>query len=154
VKAILKKKSLTKRGMTQMKHLFATALVATACLMPHTGALAQNKLEATIPFDFTVGQSQLPAGTYMVTYVQPRVIEFSNWQKNVNVMTLITSTADVKQTPNSLVFNKYGDQYFLSEVRGGYGGSAAKVGTSKREKRVQVEEAALANQQKSLIAMK
>jgi hypothetical protein len=137
-----------------MKRIFAAVLVATACLMTHTGALAQNKLQATIPFDFTVGQSQLPAGTYMITYVQPRVIEFSNWQKNVNVMTLITSTADVKQTPNSLVFNKYGDQYFLSEVRGGYGGTALKVGISKREKRVQVEEAALANQQKSLIAMK
>jgi hypothetical protein len=137
-----------------MKRIFAAVLVATACLVTHTGALAQNKLQATIPFDFTVGQSQLPAGTYMITYVQPRVIEFSNWQKNVNVMTLITSTADVQQTPNRLVFNKYGDQYFLSEVRGGYGGSAAKVGTSKREKRVQVEEAALANQQKSLIAMK
>ena len=137
-----------------MKRIFAAVLVATACLMTHTGALAQNKLQATIPFDFTVGQSQLPAGTYMITYVQPRVIEFSNWQKNVDVMTLITATADVTQTPNRLVFNKYGNQYFLSEVRGGYGGTALKVGTSKREKRVQVEEAALANQQRSLIAMK
>jgi hypothetical protein len=140
--------------MIQMKHIISATLLAVATLMAHTGASAQSKLQATIPFDFTVGESLLPAGTYMITYVQPRVIEFSNREKHADIMTLITSADDVRQSPNKLVFNRYGDQYFLSEIRGGYGESARKVGTSKLEKRVRLEEASLANQQKALVAMK
>ena len=57
-----------------MKRIIAATLLATASLMAHTGASAQTKLRATIPFDFTVGNDKLPAGTYEISHVGPQDI--------------------------------------------------------------------------------
>jgi hypothetical protein len=140
--------------MTQMKHLIAATLLAATALTAHMGASAQRKLQATIPFDFTVGENKLPAGTYMIDSVQPQAILLSCPQKHKSIFVLLTSTDEVSQSPNKVIFNKYGDQYFLSEVHGGYGQIGWNVGVSKLEKRVRVEEASRATQQKTLVAMK
>lgn len=140
--------------MTQMKHIFAAALLATACLMTHRGALAQSKMQATIPFDFTVGENKLPAGTYVMDYVQPHVIKLSSPEKNIRTFVLLVSTDEVRESPNRMIFNKYGDQYFLSEIHGGEGQVTRRLGVSNLEKRVQREEASLVNQQKTLVALK
>jgi hypothetical protein len=140
--------------MTQMKRIIAATLLATASLMAHTGASAQSKLQATIPFDFTVGNNKLPAGTYVINHIQPQEILMSCEQKHKSVFVLLTSTDEVRQNPDKLIFNRYGDQYFLSEVHGDYGATAWNIGPSKLEKRVRVEEASRATQQKTLVAMK
>jgi hypothetical protein len=140
--------------MTQMKHIFATAVLAAATLMAHNGASAQDKQQATIPFDFTVGQDRLPAGTYIFKNLQGNVIELEGQGKHAHIMALSTSTEDVRQSPNRVVFSKYGEQYFLREVRGSYGQTAWKMGVSKLEKSVQLEQAGLARQQTSQVAMK
>ena len=45
--------------------LFTLAVLVTAALVPGTGAMAQGRaVRATVPFDFTVGDKLLPAGTY------------------------------------------------------------------------------------------
>ena len=51
-----------------MKRTFATALLAAVSLMAPAGASAQSSQQATIPFDFTVGQRVLPAGTYVIAH--------------------------------------------------------------------------------------
>jgi hypothetical protein len=140
--------------MTQMKHLIAATLLAATALTAHMGASAQSRLQATIPFDFTVGENKLPAGTYMIDYVQPQTILLSCPQKHKSVFIVLTSTGEVSQNPNRVIFNKYGDQYFLSEVHNGYGQTGWNIGASKLEKRVRVEEASRATQQKTLVAMK
>jgi hypothetical protein len=140
--------------MTQMKRIIAVTLLATASLMAHTGASAQTKLRATIPFDFTVGNDKLPAGTYEISHAGSQDILLSCQQKHKNVFVVLTSTDEVRQSPDELIFNRYGDQYFLSEVHGDYGATAWNIGASKLEKRVRVEEASRATQQKTLVAMK
>ena len=55
-----------------MKRTFATALLAAASLMASIGVPAQSRQQATIPFDFTVGQRLLPAGTYVIRSSRPR----------------------------------------------------------------------------------
>lgn len=137
-----------------MKHIFATALFAAASLMVPTGASAQNPLQATIPFDFTVGQSLLPAGTYRIAYVGRGLISLDSWTAHGKVFSPITPASDVRQNPHKLIFHKYGDQYFLSEIRGDLGESAAKVSTSKLEKRVRLQQEALTNQNNAVIALK
>jgi hypothetical protein len=137
-----------------MKHIIAATLLATATLMAHTGASAQSKLVATIPFDFTVGQNKLPAGTYEINNVDPHAMLLSCQQNHKRVITILTSTEEVRKNPDKLIFNKYGDQYFLSEVHGDYGATEWNFGVSKLEKRVRVEEAARASQQKTMVAMK
>jgi len=142
--------------MKEMNRTFATALLAAASLMAPIGVSAQSRQQATIPFDFTVGQRSLPAGTYEITPLGPGVIAVRGWKGKelVSVTTLIISTSEVNKNPNELVFNKYGDQYFLSEIRGGLGENVGTVGTSKLEKRVQLQRAAVANLDKTLIALK
>ena len=70
---------------TQMKHLFTTALFATAILMASTGAYAQSMAQATIPFDFTVGQTLLPAGTYHIDSVLARKVSLESRAGHVHM---------------------------------------------------------------------
>jgi hypothetical protein len=137
-----------------MKHMIAATLLAAASLMAPTGASAQSKLQATIPFDFTVGENKLPAGTYVIDYVQPQTIVLRNTNKNTAVFAVLTSSEEVRKSPKRMIFNKYGDKYFLSEINGDYGQSSRKVSVSKRERQLRLEEASLVNQQKTLVAMK
>jgi hypothetical protein len=155
VKAI-RKKAPEETEMKEMKSTFATALLTAASLMAPAGAFAQNQQQATIPFDFTVGQRLLPAGTYAIVHVGPNLISVRGWkgEELVGAMTLITPTAEIRKNPDRLIFHKYGDQYFLSEIRGELGESTGKVGTSKLEQRFQLQQAAVANQSKTEIALK
>ena len=139
-----------------MKHTFATALLAAASLMAPTGVLAQKMQQATIPFDFTVGQKLLPAGTYTIAHLRPGVIAVRGWKGNnlVSAISLVTPTSEVRKNPYQLVFRKYGDQYFLSEIRGGLGETVGTIGTSKLEQRIRQERGAIANQGKTLVALK
>ena len=136
-----------------MKHIIAATIVAAASLMAHRDASAQSKLQVTVPFEFTVGQNLLPAGTYEINSVQPQAIELSNQAKHINVFAVLTSIDDVRQSPDKMIFNEYGNQYFLSEIHGDYGQSARKVCVSKREHQLRLEEASLVTQQKTLVAM-
>jgi hypothetical protein len=74
----------------------------------------------SIPFDFVVGQKTLPAGKYVVK--PNRGISDSAWlvQSTDGHDTVVISTRSVQasKTPKKtkLVFNKYGDKYFLSQI--------------------------------------
>jgi hypothetical protein len=142
--------------MKTMKRTLATALLTAASLMAPAGAFAQSRQQATIPFNFTVGQRLLPAGTYVITHLGPSMISVRGWKGNdlVSVMTLITPANEVSKNPDKLIFHKYGDQYFLSEIRGELGESAGKLSPSKLEQRFQREQAAVPNQDRTEIALK
>jgi hypothetical protein len=139
-----------------MNRTLATALLTAACLMAPTGASAQNGQQATIPFDFTVGQVLLPAGTYVITHVTPGLISVRGWKGKelVGAMTLITPVDGVRRNAHQLIFHRYGDQYFLSEFRGDPGEFAGRIDASKVEQRVQRQQAAAANQDNTVIALK
>lgn len=139
-----------------MKCTFATALLAAASLMAPTGVSAQSKHQATIPFDFTVGERLLPAGTYMIKPLAPGLIAVHGWKGKtlVSTMTLVTPADEVSKNPDKLVFRRYGDQYFLSEIRGSLGEGVGSIVPSKLERRVQQQRAATANQDKTTIALK
>jgi hypothetical protein len=104
VKAI-RKKAPDETEMNEMKCPFATALLAAASLMAPTGVSAQSRQQATIPFDFTVGQSLLPAGTYVITPLAPGVIAVRGWKGKelVSAMTLVTPTSEVSKNPDRKV---------------------------------------------------
>jgi hypothetical protein len=141
--------------MKKMNRTFATALLAALSLMATTGASAQNKQQATVPFDFTVGQQLFPAGTYVIDHVSYGLISVRGWKGNelLSALTPITPTSQVRKNPDKLVFHKYGDQYFLSEIRGDVGEAACTISTSKLERHVQLQQAAAANQGNTVIAL-
>jgi hypothetical protein len=78
-------------------------------------------IRAKIPFDFNVGDKKLPAGEYTFR----RLSEFSD-SKMMSVKSLDASTRMFQSTlgaqvltpknESTLVFHRYGDQYFLEQI--------------------------------------
>ncbi len=82
-------------------------------------AQAQEPLAVNIPFDFVAGNMQLPAGEYMVKVSAPTHTLILISRKDSTASGFINTNAAVSNEPQSeskLVFNRYGDRYFLSQV--------------------------------------
>ena len=70
-----------------MKRITVVALLALTYFAGNLRASAQeNAVQATIPFDFTVGHQLLPSGEYRVAAVAPNVVSISNAAKHVTVL--------------------------------------------------------------------
>ena len=91
-----------------------TALTLVAWLMVPATQAQSIMLKADIPFNFVVGDKQLPSGEYHVKQLQPGVIQVQG-KSSAFVM---TTGGDGGNTSggSKLVFNRYGDQYFLSKI--------------------------------------
>lgn len=108
-----------------MKKQLITMMAAVAffATLAVTSIQAQNagNMSVSIPFDFAVSGKTLPAGEY---YVQrsaegARVVTtISNRDKTRAVYLPQTHPVQTNkvQSESKLVFNKYGDQFFLSQV--------------------------------------
>jgi hypothetical protein len=85
-----------------------------------TAAFAQNptQLKADIPFDFIVGSKMLPAGQYTVSRgaaLGSVAIRSKDCAKTALVLAQAVPSAVTRAT-GSLVFHRYGETYFLSEI--------------------------------------
>jgi hypothetical protein len=111
------------------------SLVVMAVLISSTGAFAQSYAKADVPFAFTVGSAQLPAGTYEVRTVgaSNSSIVIQNHDTNAAAM----SNAGREQPRNTnakLVFHRVGNTYFLAEVWRSSSAEGMIVPTSKQER--------------------
>jgi hypothetical protein len=126
-----------------MKRIIAIALFALATLVAGT-AVAQNRaVKANVPFDFTVGNAHVPAGTYTISSTGSQsIIDLRNESGKVHIFG--AGYGDGKSSETSkLVFDKYGDQYFLREVVCAHGEMSLELPVSKAEKRVQQLQASI-----------
>jgi hypothetical protein len=75
-------------------------------------------LKANIPFDFSVGDKTLPAGVYtVVPMTTPHVLRIRSEDGRMGVLIQTQGVeARREQDQTKLVFHRYGDQYFLSQV--------------------------------------
>ncbi|MCX6635752.1 MAG: hypothetical protein NT090_11830 [Acidobacteria bacterium] len=98
------------------KILFALAMIGVFAATSVAADLFAVK--ARIPFDFAVAGKQLPAGVYTVErQSSPGVLMLRDAAGRVDVLFLampVYTNTDA-QTP-MLVFNKYGDRYFLAKI--------------------------------------
>lgn len=90
----------------------AVILVGAVCV----NAQAQ-RMNATIPFDFRMGSSYLPAGEYIVSSPAPGVLRFTSSDMR-HLSTVIVHGVEtlIPNEKAKLVFHRYGDAYFLSQV--------------------------------------
>ena len=104
------------------KQLFGIAAMLTLVLMLTAAYVhaQSNRSSISIPFSFTVGDKTLPAGEYTVEPI--RKDAYTSWMvqtRDGHHSVLFTTTpgqANQNQEETRLVFNKYDDQYFLSEI--------------------------------------
>ncbi len=80
--------------------------------------IKQPLFRIDIPFAFMVGTSHLPAGNYHVYHPgDPYLIVIEKDDGMARAMAYIhPADAKAEESSTKLVFNKYGDQYFLSQV--------------------------------------
>jgi hypothetical protein len=92
----------------------------------------QHTISVTIPFNFTVGDTSLPAGQYTIkSRGQFLALEGAGH----SAMVTSVRTNDESKSGTELVFGQYGDQYFLHEVLfPNVSGLSSKVAPSKAEK--------------------
>ena len=122
-----------------MKRLIGFLSVATLAVVLAAPLAAQEfRVTATVPFEFMVSGRSMPAGEYMVQRAGTGgsgAIQISG--ANGSVVALAHS-ADVSQNEKTgqalLIFNRYGDQYFLSRITDGYRDTGVQIPTSRTEK--------------------
>jgi hypothetical protein len=126
----------------------------TLSLLISVPTSAQTIAIATIPFDFTVGQTQMPAGTYEISPLARATIVIRDSKTSKSVATLFRpEQARSGDSTSKLVFNRYGDKYFLSQVKRGFGGGVMQLPTSKLEREVQIANRGVL-EQKAVVATK
>src|SRR3954454_8254724 len=103
-----------------MKHIkvFANAVCLLAGFAAVGTVSAQDHVaKATIPFNFNIGDTWVPAGTYTLTsdMINPNVIAIHSKDGKVSLLS-VTQNDGRRVDGGKLVFAKYGDQYFLHEI--------------------------------------
>ena len=138
-----------------MKFMSKFVLFAAACLFPVSGVLAQTAAKAEIPFDFICQQKTLPHGSYRITVLNENAIAVVSNDGRFHEISLVESTDTGHGKGGKLVFHRYGDQYFLSQVQAPAGGVDMQLPTSKSEKQAaRLNEAKLQESGTVLVAMK
>ena len=125
------------------------AVFAVSCLVAalSTPVFAQSlRIEANIPFEFVAGGKTLTAGEYSVANsTTPGTLTIRNESNQEGAM-VISHAVQASPTSSSfqakLVFHRYGNQYFLAQVWGGYDSFGRQLPTTRNE-RAASESAAL-----------
>ena len=107
-----------------MKKLFSA--IAMGCLLSLLlvgsvhAQLPGAEIRASIPFDFTVRGKTLPAGEYSITRIgdEPTTLLMRSVRGKHESVMFHTEPLDKRRIPRRdvLVFNRYGDSYFLEQV--------------------------------------
>src|ERR1700756_3203178 len=128
---------------TRLRHLilFFAALVLAVTIYP-AKAHAQiiGNLEVTIPFQFHAGNAKLPAGKYIIHMLDNSdltVMEITSADGSTSALFEVQD-AEANSTPakSELVFNKYGNRYFLAKVFDEGNANGSEVSKSSYEKRI------------------
>ena len=119
------------------------------CLLAVGGGVVANaqidsatRIEVNVPFDFAVGNTTLPAGKYEIKGVDdlaPNVLELRSANGRTTVVFEAASAqtrGDQIESKSELIFNKFGDRYFLSQVWVAGSSSGNELPKSRMEKRL------------------
>lgn len=81
-------------------------------------AQSSRPINVRVPFDFVAAERALPAGDYTVTPAfsdHTMLIRSTDSKHALFVITMGAQSPDIQKVPK-LVFHRYGEHYFLSEV--------------------------------------
>ena len=146
-------REMPSKRRTTMKRITALAFL-TAALISMASAYAHAQAPAfKVPFDFTVGNQVLPAGTYQVSYDATKTAILIRSRDDRFRASTTTYLADPSTSDGEVVFTKYGNQYFLHEVLCSAVAMNVEIHQSRREKQARIEEAHLARAQTQIVAV-
>jgi len=97
-------------------------LLMLAAVSVNAQQLSENSIAVNIPFDFAVDETKLPAGKYTLRRIilpssaDRLVIRSADGRDDTHTGMTRPNRASEVQKQSKLIFNRYGDQYFLSQV--------------------------------------
>ena len=124
----------------QLLRLFAALILALAIYPGKAHAQIVGSIEVNIPFQFHAGNAKLPPGNYIIRVLdssEPTVMEISSDDGSTSALFEVQGT-EANSTPakSELIFNKYGNRYFLAKVFDEGNPSGSALAKSSYEKRV------------------
>ncbi|MBV8675265.1 MAG: hypothetical protein JOZ33_17710 [Acidobacteriaceae bacterium] len=134
-----------------MKRITAIAFFALATLVAGSAMAQDHAVKAAVPFDFTVGNAHVPAGTYTIWSTgSANTIELRNDSGTITIFGSVYA-ADKTSQRGKLVFDKYGDRYFLRDILCSSVAMNLELPVSKAEKNVQRQQASLQSEKNDQI---
>lgn len=95
----------------------AVSAIGLALILVATASAQTWKLSADVPFSFNVGDREMQSGKYTVTILGDSALLIQSVDFKKTAMSISNSMLTPSNLKNAkLVFNRYGDQYFLSSV--------------------------------------
>lgn len=94
----------------------ALALLALSTFAAGRALAQAPAVEADVPFQFTVGAKTLPPAAYTITSTTPGVVKIQSADKRFTAFAPATRDNQQSEHGSELVFERYGDKYFLHEV--------------------------------------
>jgi hypothetical protein len=103
--------------MKSVRILITTVLLLAAASV-YVHAQERPLVTATVPFAFTIENSNLPAGTYTVSILPPyNMIKVQSKDgRKVAWIGVIPSLKSEESKQAKLVFHRFGNEYFLAQV--------------------------------------
>jgi hypothetical protein len=125
-------KRLTMLSLVSMFTLCAAVASANAQLI--------YPVRAKVPFDFSMGDQKLQAGEYTFSRLSPdsKIMLVSSVEANTSVFQSTFETQVLTpKNESTLVFHKYGDQYFLEQIWLGGEQEGTQLPESRSERTIQ-----------------
>lgn len=72
---------------------------------------------AQVPFDYMVGNSIIPAGECVVQVANGDILTIHNFAARKSALVASSNANESQDNRTVMVFERYGNQYFLSEIR-------------------------------------
>ena len=87
-------------------------------VIANVNAQTASEVKVNIPFDFSTGKATLKAGSYTIKRTSGSVLALRSTDGKTTALVNAPLTIGSRDSKSGerLVFNKYGDQYFLSQV--------------------------------------
>ena len=137
-------KNIGTRGY-QLLPLFIALALALTIGASKANAQITDSLEVKIPFQFHAGNTKLPAGEYRIHVLDDSdlaVMEISSADGSISALFQVReSEANSAPAKNELIFNKYGNRYFLAKLYEEGNASGSQVAESGYEKALSKETA-------------
>jgi hypothetical protein len=121
----------------KVKILAMAVAVLVSIVMAGMCRAQSRPLEVNVPFAFEVGNKRIPAGSYRVESIPTgggslEMLRNTGSDLHLTISTMATALKSGTPGP-ALVFHRYGNRYFLSQIRTG-DGHAREVFPSQQEK--------------------
>src|SRR5258708_7792308 len=135
-----------------MKLFTAVVLLAITGLASAGRAFAWDQaLQANVPFAFTAGNKQFPAGTYLLSPESSELMRLQSGDRSIRTYLSTTPNFGDGSSTSKLIFHKYGDQYFLNKVVSAASSFNVEVPTSISEKQAKYQQGQLRDGNQILI---